>query len=409
MLQEKYKKAEGSYLEIAKLIKSDFNSYVTQELLQQEVCNDEVINQLQKDVGRTCLISIDEDYKDFERKCFDYKHQKGSFLQGSFTGKVFSKLSVDNLIIETRAIYQNYEYKNSSFIYQGDNKEGFGFSASFFCSSNHKILAFTFVSDFKQPDKDKSGVFIGIKDVANTQYIDNLKNEIQNNIKSNVIKDWLMLELFNSDGSFNLAGIDNVDVLFNSNRLNNLIIIERIKEINYARQSYFSRAVTAVFSLWGNGYQRSDDNSIQHEDSKTSQQSDDADLVLYTEPAATQQSYFSIAVTAVSSLWGNGYQRSDDNSIQHEDSKTSQQSDDTALVLYTGPAATQQSYFSRAVTAVSSLWGNGYQRSDNIIQMRPVQCLSREELRLKQAVTTPTQVVSEDSQSNNTQQITQGF
>ena len=277
-----YTKIEGSYRDIGAFIKNMYDNYGIHNFFNPEAMfnvistDDQVTTQLQKDVGRTRLISIDEDYKDFESKCFDCKHQKGGFIQGAFSGAVFSENVFMPIHMKYSENKKTYENNICKFIYQGDDRDGFGFSACFFNSLNKKQLAVTCVNDFKKNDSEKSAVFILVNDITSLKLINNLKQEIENNIKSNVIKEWLILELFNIDGSFNEAGVGNINKFLLNNsqnnvsvRLNNSILMARIKELslNFTLKegiaemesgpsylSYFSGIATSyVPSLMDNG------------------------------------------------------------------------------------------------------------------------------------------------------------
>ena len=297
-----YTKIEGSYMKIGKFIQTIYDIFDPEVMFNIKSTDDKVTTQLQKDVGRTHLISIDEDYKDFESKCFDYKHQQGGFIQGSFTGAVLSDFAFNPLKISylQKGEEEKYKYNKLDFVYQGDDKDGFGFTASFFDSPNERILSFTFVNDFKKHDAQKSAVFVLVNDINNPELINNIKQDIQNNIKSTIVKKWLMLELFNIDGSFNEASIGNVNNFLVNNRqnhgsvrLNNSILIDRIIELRFNNfslkesmaemnaGSYFRMAISYFLSFfWSSDCKNSDEDSKQNVDSQISSQAITSEQVI---------------------------------------------------------------------------------------------------------------------------------
>jgi hypothetical protein len=247
--EKNYTKIEGSYMDIETAVQNNFSSlFDSKTFLNCEDSPAYIQASLKQDAHRVMCISDD---KDFLSQCFDYEHQlidtkiHGSYTQGSFTGEIFSNILFMHLYSEAVESGDMFKKKQFAFIYQGTNEDkgGFGVSAYFLHTNVGTSLAFTFVNDFKKPCKDKSGVLIVIKGPINKQASDKLKGEIENNIHSNVIKDWLILELFNSDGTFNIGGINNVKNVFEGrNIINNSVIQDRILEIRNAQTSNVSDA-----------------------------------------------------------------------------------------------------------------------------------------------------------------------
>ena len=260
--------AKGSFAEISDEVKETDIFMIELKTLFNNQDIKSIQHQLQTDLNRERCVS---DNKGFAADCFDYKHHlqdgsnQGSYTQGSITGRLFVDLALQDLYLSNAG---NVDRHNAGFYYQGDDNNAYSFSISFqdYKLLNKQMLFIMFVDDFKKDDINKRGLFIGSSYQNTPEYFASIKQTIAEKIRSNVIKEYLLLELFKQDGSFNIEGIKNFEQLFSGkNIIDSQTINKRMKQLIYDREGYLTYYATNLSDWWRGENSRQIDSKSKEE------------------------------------------------------------------------------------------------------------------------------------------------
>ena len=313
--------AKGSFAEISDEVKTTDIFTIELKTLFNNQDIKSIQHQLQTDLNRERCVS---DNKGFAADCFDYKHHlqadsnQGSYTQGSITGRLFIDLALQDLYLSNPF---DLDRHNVGFYYQGDDNNAYSFSISFqdYKLLNKQMLFIMFVDDFKKDDRNKRGLFIGSSYQNTPEYFASIKQTIADKIRSNVIKEYLLLELFKQDGSFNIEGIKNFEQLFREkNIIDSQTINKRTKQLVYDREGGGTYYATNLSDSWRGENSRQDSKSkeevrseqtilpVDAKNSKaavsiTSQELEQSEQTIYQAATTYYQAASSIVISAVSS------------------------------------------------------------------------------------------------------------